>query len=58
MEKLTVSEIAAKYNITTSGVRYWIKKGLPTETERVIGSKERIIINPEDFERFLKLTKQ
>jgi len=56
MEKLkTVSEIAAQFGVTTMGVRYWIKKGLKTSTEKVVGIKTRIVINPDDVREFLKL---
>ena len=56
MEKLkTVAEIAAQFGVTTMGVRYWIKKGLKTSTEKVVGIKTRIVINPDDVREFLKL---
>lgn len=42
----TIKEIANKYNVTTMAVRNWIKKyGIPTNYERVIGVKPRIVIN-------------
>ena len=56
-QKLTVSQVAELYGVTTSAVRIWIKKGLPTETERVIGIKPRMVIELNDVEKFLGLTK-
>ena len=56
MKKLkTVAEIAAEFGVTTMGVRYWIKNGLKTSTEKVVGIKPRMIINPDDVREFLKL---
>lgn len=57
-EKKTVSEIAKMYNVTTMAVRHWIKKGLPYTTERVIGVKPRMVINPDDVKKFLGLNKR
>lgn len=54
-ERKTVSEIAKMYNVTTMGVRHWIKKGLPYEIEKVIGIKPRMVIDPNDVEEFLNL---
>ena len=56
MEKLkTVAEIAAEFGVTSMGVRYWIKKGLKTSTEKVVGIKPRIVINPDDVREFLQM---
>ncbi len=56
MEKLkTVAEIAAEFGVTSMGVRYWIKKGLKHKTEKVIGIKTRIVINPDDVREFLQI---
>lgn len=55
--KLTVREIAELYNVSGMGVRYWIKKGLHYEIEKVIGIKPRIVINPKDVDKFLNLSK-
>ena len=56
MEKLkTVAEIAAEFGVTTMGVRHWIKRGLKTSTEKVVGIKPRTVINPDDVREFLKL---
>ena len=55
MELKTVAEIAAEFGVTTMGVRYWIKNGLKTSTEKVVGIKPRIVINPDDVREFLKL---
>ena len=56
--KKTVREIAEIYNVTTSGVRYWIDKGLPYEIEKVIGIKPRMVIDPKDVDIFLDLGKR
>ena len=55
MKLKTVAEIAAEFGVTSMGVRYWIKKGLKTSTEKVVGIKPRIVINPDDVREFLKL---
>lgn len=55
MDKLTVKEIAEKYEVTRAGVYYWIDKGLPYSTERVIGVKPRIVIDPKDVDNYLNL---
>lgn len=52
----TVAEIANMFGVTTQGVRYWLSKGLKHSTERVLGRKERIIIDPEEVKKFLNLT--
>jgi hypothetical protein len=57
-KKKTVKEIAAMFNVTTAGVRYWLSKGLPYETEKVIGIKPRKVIDPDDVVEFLNLTKR
>lgn len=57
-KKLTVQEIADMYGVTHVAVRQWIKKGLSYETEKVIGIKPRMIIDPNDVEKFLNLTKR
>lgn len=54
----TVKEISKIYNVTTMGVRYWLSKGLKHEKERVLGVKERIVIDPLEVDKFLKLTKR
>ncbi len=55
-KKLTVAEIAARYEVTPMGVRYWIKKGLPYEMEKVIGVKPRKVIDPDEVDKFLNLS--
>ena len=55
MELKTVAEIAAQFGVTTMGVRYWIKKGLKISTEKVVGIKPRIVINPDDVIEFLQI---
>jgi predicted transcriptional regulator len=51
----TVAEIAELYGVTHMAVRHWIKKGLKTQTERVIGIKPRMVIDPDDVKKFLGL---
>lgn len=48
----SVKEIADMYGVTTMGVRYWLSKGLPYKTEKRLKSKERIIIDPKDVDKF------
>ena len=52
--KKTIKEISEIYNVTPMGVRYWISKGLPFTTEKVIGVKKRKVIDLKDVEKFLK----
>ena len=54
--KLSVSETAANYGVTTMAVRHWLKKGLKHTTRREIGKKEYIVIDPKDVVKFLGLT--
>ena len=54
-KKKTVKEISEMYNVTTSGVRYWIDKGLPYEIEKVVGIKPRMVIDPVDVDEFRNL---
>jgi transposase-like protein len=51
----TVSEVADYYGVTSMAVRHWIRKGLKTETEKVIGIKPRMVIDLKDVEEFLGL---
>lgn len=53
MEKYTVTEIADMFNVSTTAVRLWIKKGLKTKTEKVIGLKPRMVIDKNDVCEFL-----
>ena len=53
MQKYTVTEIAEMFNVSTTAVRLWIKKGLKTETEKVIGLKPRMVIDKNDVCEFL-----
>ena len=53
----TVAEIAKMFSVTKAGVGYWIAQGLPYQTEKVMGVKERRVINPEDVFAHLKLSK-
>ena len=54
----SVPEIAKEFGVTKMAVYYWIKGGLIHKKERIIRRKERIIIDPEDVVKFLKLTKR
>tara|TARA_R100000750_G_C2341927_1_gene94559 strand:+ start:162 stop:350 length:189 start_codon:yes stop_codon:yes gene_type:complete len=54
-EMKTVKEISEQFGVTTMGVRYWINRGLKHKMEKVVGRKERIIINPVDVDSFLNL---
>ena len=46
-------EISEIFNVTTMGVRYWIKNGLPYKVEKKIGLKPRKVIDPEDVKKYL-----
>lgn len=50
-----VSDIADMFQVTGPGVRYWIKKGLATKKEKVIGIRPRATIRPIDVINFLGL---
>ena len=55
-ELKTIKEIAEHFNVTTMGVRYWIKtKNIPYSYEKVIGIKTRIVLNIEDVKAVLNL---
>ena len=51
----TVKEIAEMFNVTPPSVRFWIKNGLKHKTEKVIGIKPRVVIDPKDVEDYLKI---
>lgn len=53
----SVAEIAEQFGVTTMGVRYWISKGLPFKTEKIIGRKKRKVIDPDDVYKFLGIEK-
>jgi predicted site-specific integrase-resolvase len=55
MAKYTVQETADRYEVTYMAVQKWIEKGLPYTTERVIGKKERRVLDEKDVEDFLQL---
>jgi len=48
----TVSEIAEMFKVTKVTVRNWLKAGLPSKKEKVIGVKTRTIINPDEVRKF------
>ena len=54
----TVSEVAEEFGVTSMAVRHWIAKGLPTETEKVIGIKPRMVIDLNDVYSFTGLKKE
>lgn len=54
MKKKTVAEIAVMFGVSKQAVMLWIKNGLPTEKEKVIGIKTRQTINPDDVVKFHK----
>ena len=58
MAKKTVTEIANIFNVSETAVRLWIKKGLNTETEKVIGIKPRMVIDENDVYKFLGVKKE
>lgn len=56
--KYTVREIADIFSVSGTAVRNWIKAGLPHDTEKVIGLRRRIVIDPDDVYEFLGLDKK
>ncbi len=51
-KKLTVAEIAIQFKVSKQAVMLWIKNGLPTEKEKVVGIKTRRVIDPDDVKRY------
>jgi hypothetical protein len=51
-KKLTVAEIAIMFKVSKQSVMLWIKNGLPTEKEKVIGIKTRRVIDPDDVKKY------
>ncbi len=51
----SVAEIALMFGVTCPAVRYWIKQGLATSKEKVIGKKERRVIKIKDVEDHLNI---
>lgn len=49
----TVYETAELFNVTKTTVYNWLKAGLPSKKEKVIGIKTRILIDPKDVMNFL-----
>lgn len=52
----TVQQTADRFGVTKQSVYRWLKNGLPYRKERVIGIKERKMINPADVVSFLNLS--
>ena len=53
--KLTVIEIAKAYNVTRSGVYFWLENGLKYEVEKVVGIRPRKVISTKDVDEFLNI---
>ena len=51
----SVAEIADEFDVTVPAVHYWISKGLTHKTEKVMGRRERIVIDSDDVRAFLNL---
>ena len=51
----TVKEISEQFGVTTMGVRYWLHRGLKHKKEKVLGRKERTVIDPVDVNEYLGL---
>ena len=49
----TVAEVSELLGVSTMAVRLWIKKGLKTETEKVIGLKPRMVIDLNEVYKFV-----
>ena len=49
----TVREIADEFGVTVVTVRNWLKAGLPSRTEKVVGIKPRKVMTSEDVEKFI-----
>ena len=54
----TVQQIADRFGVTKQAVYRWIRHGLAYKKERVIGRKERKVIDPANVVTFLRLTEQ
>lgn len=57
MEKMNVQETANARGVTRQAVYGWMKDGLKHEKVKEIGKKEYAVIDPDDVDDFLKLTK-
>ena len=58
MKKMyTVAEVAEHFGLTTMAVRHWIANGLPTETEKVIGMKPRMVMDLDVVYQFIGVKK-
>lgn len=53
---LTVKELSVQYGVTKMAVRFWIAAGCPHETERVIGRKDRIVLDKQKVDEWLSST--
>jgi hypothetical protein len=52
-EYYSVVEIAEIFNVTKSGVRYWLKNGLRHRIRKELRRRPMIVIKPVDVEDFL-----
>lgn len=50
----TVAEIATMFSVTKAAVYLWISDGLKHNSEKIIGQKTRIIIDPQDVIEYHK----
>ena len=51
----TLQQIADERGLSYQAVRNWIDRGLPYKTEKVLGHKPRMVVDPKEVEKFLKL---
>ena len=50
----TVAEIAEQFGVTKVAVYNWMKDGLQYKTEKIIGRKPQVIIDPNDVVEYHK----
>jgi transposase len=56
MPKLkTIKEVAGIYEVSITTVHNWIKDGLKTKTEKVIGIRPRQVIDLDELDKFLNI---
>lgn len=54
----TVRELAEVYGVSKSAVRLWLKAGCPHKTERIIGVKDRIVLDKKEVDNWLETTEK
>ena len=48
----TIREISEQFNMTRTGVRYWVKsRNIPHKYEKVEGHKRRYVVDIEAFKK-------